>query len=51
MLRHLLQRQRAGRRHHALLVDGDAFELGDIPSRWRYDRLGVERLRLAVVAL
>jgi len=37
-------------RHHALLVDGDAFELADIRAGGDNDRLGVERLRLAVVA-
>jgi hypothetical protein len=50
MLRHRLQRERAGRRHHALFVDGDALELGDIRAGGNDDGFGVERLRFTVVA-
>ena len=50
MLRHCVQRQRAGRRHHTLLVNRDALELGDVRAGGDDDRFGVERLRFAVVA-
>ena len=34
-LRHLVERQRAGRRHDALLVDLDALQFARHRSRWR----------------
>src|SRR5215216_3195083 len=50
LLRHFFQRQRAGRRHDALLVDLDAFQPRDIGAGGNDDVLGLERLRLAVTA-
>ena len=47
--RHLVQRQRAGRRHDALLVDLDALQPRDIGAGGDDDVLGLDRLRLAVL--
>src|SRR5438128_1030557 len=48
--RHLFQRQRAGRRHDALLVDLDALQPRDIRAGGDDDVFGLDRLRLAVAA-
>src|SRR5581483_1418224 len=45
------QLQRSGRRHNALLVDLDAAQLGDIGAGGDHDRLRLQRLRLAIIAL
>ena len=50
LLRHLVERQRAGRGHDALLVDLDAAQPRDVRAGGDDDRLGLERLRLAVGA-
>src|ERR1700733_9937914 len=50
LARHLVERQRAGRRHDALLVDFDALEACDIGAGGDDDILGLDNLRLAVVA-
>ncbi len=50
MLRHLGQRQRAGRRHDALFVDLDALEPRDVRASGDDDGFGFQRLGLAVVA-
>ena len=51
MLRHLRQRQRAGRGDDALLVDLDARQPRDVGAGGDDDGFGLERLRLAVGAL
>ena len=48
--RHLVERQRAGRRHDALLVDLDALQPRDIGAGGDDDVLGLDHLRLAVAA-
>ena len=50
LFRHLVEHQRAGRRHDALLVDLDAFEPGDVGAGGDHDGFGFERLCLAVGA-
>ena len=50
-LRHLVEHQRAGRGDDALLVDLDALEPRDVRAGGDDDRLGLERLRLAVGGL
>src|SRR5674476_1461028 len=47
MFGNLGQRQRAGRRHDAFLVDLDAPEPGHIGAGGDHDGFGLERLRLA----
>ena len=47
-LRHLFERQRAGRRHDALLVDLDALQPRDVRAGGDHDVPGLDRLRLAV---
>ena len=51
LLRHLVERERAGRRHDALLVDLDALQPRDIRAGRDDDVLRLDRLRLAVRAL
>ena len=51
MLRHLVERERAGRRHDALFVDLDALEPGDVGAGGDDDGFGLQRLRLAVGGL
>src|SRR5205823_15118726 len=46
--RHFPQRQRAGRRHHALFVDLDAFQPRDVGAGGDDDVFGFDRLGLAV---
>src|SRR6185503_1352411 len=46
----LAERQRAGRGHHALLIDLDALQPRDIGAGGDHDVLGFHRLRLAVTA-
>src|SRR6185369_11877388 len=48
--RHPVERQRAGRRHDALLVDLDALQPRDIRAGGDDDVFGLDRLRLAVAA-
>ncbi len=45
---HLVQRQRAGRRHDALLVDLDALQSRDVGAGGDHDVLGLDGLGLAV---
>ncbi len=47
---HLFERQRAGRRHDALLVDLDALQPRDIGAGGDDDVFGLDRLGLAVMA-
>ena len=49
-LRHFLERQRACRRHDALLIDLDALEPGDIGAGGDDNVFGFERLSLAIGA-
>ena len=51
MLRHLIEQQRAGRRHDALFIDRDAAQSGHIGTGGDDDGFRVQRLCLAVVAL
>ena len=51
MLRHLVEHQRAGRRHDALLVDLDALEPRDVGAGGDDDGFRFQHLRLAVGAL
>jgi hypothetical protein len=48
--RHLVERQRAGRRHDALLVDLDALQPGNVRAGSDDDVLGLDGLSLAVIA-
>src|SRR5262249_21703947 len=48
--RRLVERQRAGRRHDALLVDLDALQPRDIRAGGDHDAPGLDQLRLAVSA-
>ena len=50
VLRHLVERERAGRGHDALLVDLDAREPRHVGAGGDDDVLGLQRLRLAVGA-
>ena len=50
MLRHLVEHQRAGRRHDALFVDLDAAQLGHVGAGGDDDGFRFQRLRLAVGA-
>jgi hypothetical protein len=51
LARHLVQGQRAGGRHHALLVDLDALEFCDVGAGGDDDVLRLQRFRLAVGGL
>ena len=50
MLRHLVEHQRAGRRHDALFVDLDAAQLGHVGAGGDDDGFRFQRLRLAIGA-
>src|SRR5260221_661851 len=48
--RHLVERQRAGRRHDTLLVDLDSLQLGDVGAGGDHDVFRLDQLRLAAAA-